>query len=93
SFNQSIGGKFLRAAAPGAVCHPGQPAYNAEQCAIVTPRWSTDDFHRDYPVSIMWQQFNNDTRLPDPDAPCSPDGYPAYVVNATIKLALDFGEL
>ncbi|KAI0138180.1 FAD-binding domain-containing protein [Hypoxylon sp. NC0597] len=94
SFNQSTGGKLLRGVAPGAVCHPRQPAYNAEQCAIVTSGWSTDDFHRNDPVSNLWQQFNNDTCLPDPGAPCSPDGYPAYVVNATsahdVKLALDF---
>ncbi|KAI1417256.1 FAD-binding domain-containing protein [Hypoxylon sp. FL1857] len=93
-FNQSTGGKLLRTAAPGAVCHPGQPAYNFEQCAIVTPGWRTYDFHRNDPVSNLWQQFNNDTCLPDPTSPCSPDGYPAYVVNATtahdVKLALDF---
>jgi hypothetical protein len=44
----------------------------------------------------MWNQYSNDTCLPDPSYPCSPDGYPAYVINATtpelVKLGVDFGE-
>lgn len=42
----------------------------------------------------MWQQFNNDTCLVDPNSPCSNAGYPAYVVNATtaedVQLSFDF---
>ncbi|KAI2639241.1 FAD-binding domain-containing protein [Xylaria nigripes] len=42
----------------------------------------------------MWQQYNNDTCLVDPDTSCSAEGYPAYVVNATtamdVKLSLNF---
>ncbi|KAI1097422.1 hypothetical protein F4804DRAFT_347195 [Jackrogersella minutella] len=65
------GGKLLRAAAPGAVCHSGQPAYNIDQCAIVTAGWYTYDFHRNDPVSNMWQRYNNDTCLPDADTLCA----------------------
>ncbi|KAI1472378.1 FAD-binding domain-containing protein [Daldinia caldariorum] len=93
-FNQSTGGKLLRAAPPGAICHPKEPTYNAAQCATISQEWLTYDFAQDDPVSNMWNQYNNDTCLPDPNAPCSPDGYPAYVVNATtardIKLSVDF---
>ncbi|KAI0172632.1 FAD-binding domain-containing protein [Hypoxylon sp. FL1284] len=94
-FNQSTGGKLLQAGAPGAVCHPGQPVYNADQCAAVLTAWPTYDFQTNDPVSNAWNQYNNDTCLPDvPDAPCSASGYPAYVVNATtaqdVKLSLDF---
>ncbi|KAM0323137.1 hypothetical protein ACHAQA_008987 [Verticillium albo-atrum] len=42
----------------------------------------------------MWDNFSNDTCLPNPAYPCSPDGYPPYVVNATtaehVKLGVDF---
>lgn len=45
----------------------------------------------------MWDQFTNDTCLPDGEFPCSADGYPAYVINVTttehVKLGIDFGEL
>ncbi|KAI2619618.1 FAD-binding domain-containing protein [Hypoxylon sp. NC1633] len=94
AFNQSTGGKLIRAVPPGAVCHPSQPTYNAAQCATVAAEWPLYDFHTSDPVSNMWQQYNNDTCLPDPGAPCSPAGYPAYVVNATsardVKLGLEF---
>ncbi|KAI0531880.1 hypothetical protein GGR58DRAFT_508001 [Xylaria digitata] len=94
-FNQSTGGKLIKPGPPpGAVCHPGQPTFDADQCAIVTAAWTTYDFHVNHPVSNMWQQYNNDTCLVDPDYPCSGEGYPAYVVNATtakdVKLTLEF---
>ncbi|KAJ1335832.1 FAD-binding protein [Microdochium nivale] len=88
---------------------PGSPAgspdpYNAEQCAALgykrtdnadaDGRWHDQDFHVADPVSPMWNQFANDTCLPDPDAPCSAAGYPAYVLNADsvaiVKLGVDF---
>ncbi|KAJ2986193.1 hypothetical protein NUW58_g5144 [Xylaria curta] len=94
-FNQSLGGKLIKPGPPpGAVCHPGEPTFNPDQCAIVTAAWGTYDFHQNDPVSNMWQQFNNDTCLVGPNTPCSGAGYPAYVVNATtardVKLGLDF---
>ncbi|KAI0453359.1 FAD-binding domain-containing protein [Xylaria acuta] len=94
-FNQSTGGKLIRPGPPpGAVCHPGEPTFNPDKCAIVTAAWGIYDFHQSDPVSNMWQQFNNDTCLVDPDTPCSGAGYPAYVVNATaamdVKLSFDF---
>ncbi|KAI0859011.1 FAD-binding domain-containing protein [Xylaria cubensis] len=94
-FNQSTGGKLIKPGSPpGAVCHPGEPTFNPDECTIVTAAWRTYDFHQNDPVSNMWQQFNNDTCLVDPSAPCSGAGYPAYVVNATtamdVKLSFDF---
>ncbi|KAI8632863.1 FAD-binding domain-containing protein [Xylariaceae sp. FL1651] len=94
-FNRTAGGKLIKPGPPpGAVCHPGEPTYDPDQCAIVTAAWTTYDFHQRDPVSNMWQQYNNDTCLVDPNTPCSAAGYPAYVVNATtakdVKLSLDF---
>ncbi|KAI1261707.1 FAD-binding domain-containing protein [Xylariaceae sp. FL1019] len=93
-FNTSLGGKLITPVAPGAVCHPGQATYDADKCVTVTKQWTTYDFHQRDPVSNMWQQYNNDTCLVDPDTPCSIAGYPAYVVNATtaedVQLSLKF---
>ncbi|KAI0803621.1 hypothetical protein GGR55DRAFT_682537 [Xylaria sp. FL0064] len=94
-FNQSTGGKLIKPGPPpGAVCHLGQPTFDSDKCATVTAAWGTYEFHSSNPVSNMWQQYNNDTCLVDPNTPCSGAGYPAYVVNATtakdVKLSLDF---
>ncbi|KAJ8131939.1 hypothetical protein O1611_g1684 [Lasiodiplodia mahajangana] len=94
-FNTTLRGKLIKPGPPpGAVCHPGEPTFNSDQCAIVTAAWGTYDFHQASPVSNMWQQFNNDTCLVGPNTPCSGAGYPAYVVNATtavdVKLSLEF---
>ncbi|KAI1872269.1 uncharacterized protein JN550_003988 [Neoarthrinium moseri] len=93
-FNQSLGGVLLRPSPPGAVCHPGQPTYNADQCATVATAWTTYDFHSNDPISNMWNQYSNDSCLPNVTYPCSPAGYPAYAVNATtpehIKLSFQY---
>ncbi|KAI1122431.1 hypothetical protein F5Y10DRAFT_254122 [Nemania abortiva] len=94
-FNTTLRGKLIKPGPPpGAICHPGEPTFNSDQCAILTAAWGTYDFHQSNPVSNMWEQFNNDTCLVGPNTPCSGAGYPAYVVNATtaedVKLSLEF---
>jgi FAD/FMN-containing dehydrogenase len=45
-------------------------------------------------VSTIQNNWNNDTCLPYPTDPCSDEGYPIYVVNATnaedVKRGVDF---
>lgn len=93
--NESTGGQLLRPNPPGAVCHPGQPSYDAAECRRVQVGWSTYEFHGEDPVSADWNQWNNDSCLPIPGFPCSARGYPAFVLNATtpehVKLGVDFG--
>ncbi|KAJ6446711.1 transmembrane alpha-helix domain-containing protein [Purpureocillium lavendulum] len=81
--NDTLGGRLLTPVPPAAVCHPEQATYNADACTTLTQQWTSFDFHTRDPVSIMWEQFSNDTCLPDPKYPCSASGYPPYVVNAT----------
>lgn len=81
--NESTGGRLLQPPPPGAVCHPGQPTYNATACPDVQAGWSTYDFHQRDPISTMWNQYNNDSCLPEPGYPCSGQGYPVFVLNAT----------
>lgn len=93
--NDDLGGKLLKPSLPGAVCHPEQPNYDPGECNAVQAGWVTFDFHLEDPISTMWDNWNNETCLPNPDYPCTPDGYPAYVVNAStaehVKISVDFG--
>ncbi|KAI8239029.1 FAD-linked oxidoreductase ZEB1 [Colletotrichum sp. SAR 10_96] len=94
ALNESLGGRLLQPAAPGAVCHPGEPTYDAGRCAAVRAGWSRFDFHEADPVSVMWDNWSNDTCLPDAAYLCRADGYSAFVVNATtpehVKFGVDF---
>ncbi|KAJ5009477.1 FAD-linked oxidoreductase ZEB1 [Colletotrichum sp. SAR 10_99] len=94
ALNESLGGRLLQPAAPGAVCHPGEPTYDAGRCAAVRAGWSRFDFHKADPVSVMWDNWSNDTCLPDAAYLCRADGYSAFVVNATtpehVKFGVDF---
>jgi len=83
-FNQSLGGVLLMPPPPGGVCHPGEPNYDAALCPTVAKEWfSSWPFHADDPISNAYTNWNNDSCIPDPSAPCSGRGYPIYVVNAT----------
>lgn len=94
SLNRSLSGRLLKPPPPGAVCHPGQPTYNAAACPSVQAGWLTSIYHSDDPVSTIQNNWNNDTCLPYPTDPCSGEGYPIYVVNATsaedVKKGVDF---
>lgn len=95
AFNQSIGGRLIKPTPPGAVCHPEHAAFDASQCPIVQTGWFGEPLHSNDPVSVMWNNWNNDTCLPDPRLSCSPAGYPVYVVNATtpqqVRAGITFG--
>jgi hypothetical protein len=94
ALNHSIEGRLLQPPPPGAVCHPDQVEYNPQVCLSVTAAWSTIDFHTLDPVSSAWNNWNNDSCLPYPGTPCSDEGYPVYVINATrkehVKKGVDF---
>ncbi len=93
-FNESLAGRLLQPPPPGAVCHPGQATYNAAECPAVQAAWSTYEFHQANPVSMDWNQWANDTCLPVDGAPCSGQGYPLFVVNASearhVQLGVQF---
>jgi hypothetical protein len=56
--------------------------------------WLLAEWHTQNPVSVIEDNWVNDTCLPDPTLPCSSEGYPIYVVNATtaehMKKGIDF---
>ncbi|KAK4232845.1 hypothetical protein C8A03DRAFT_39504 [Achaetomium macrosporum] len=82
-FNESLAGRLLQPSPPGAVCHPGQATYDPAKCPTVRAAWSTYEFHQADPISMDWNQWANDSCLPQEGAPCSGQGYPVFVVNAT----------
>jgi hypothetical protein len=83
AFNQTLGGRLILPHAPAAACHRGQPEYNMATCVRIMDSWDSSQWHSDNPVSGDWQNWNNYSCLPDPSLPCSVDGYPTYVVNAS----------
>ena len=95
-FNEAIDGRLIKPELPGGVCHEGQPNYNEGQCAQVAADWLSFEFHAADPVSVMSDNFANNTCLPNAEYPCSAKGYPSYVANVTtaehVKAAVHFGK-
>ncbi|KAK0616823.1 hypothetical protein B0T14DRAFT_538583 [Immersiella caudata] len=95
SLNTTLSGRLLSPTPPGAPCHPTHPTlYSPTLCPSLQTAWFTEAFHTSDPVSSYWNNFNNDSCLPDPRAPCTGAGYPVYVINATsvadVKAGVDF---
>lgn len=94
--NQTVEGRLIAPLPPAGVCHEDQPNYAPDQCPALTKAWATYDFHAANPFTPMWGQFDDNTCDPDPKAPCSAAGYPAYVVDASsaehAAAAVRFGE-
>jgi hypothetical protein len=91
--NQTLSGRLLNPLPPASACHSSYPGPN-DTCAEIAAAWSKFTFHQDNPVSVAWNNLNNDSCLPDSSAPCSGLGYPVYVANVSstndVKLAVDF---
>jgi hypothetical protein len=79
ALNKSVSGNLIATNPPGAVCHPPLSQFNNTSCALLAKQWANSSFHASDPVSV---DFNDDTCLPSPTAPCSGAGYPVYVVKA-----------
>ncbi|KAK0737580.1 hypothetical protein B0T21DRAFT_383523 [Apiosordaria backusii] len=89
--NESLAGRLLQPPPPGAVCHPGQPTYDAAECPNLISNWSSLDYHHTNPISTYWNNWNNDTCLPYQGYPCSGQGYPLFVINATTARHVQLG--
>lgn len=80
ALNATVNGRLIRPTPPGLVCQSELPSYNAAACAQIFQSFGSSDLHANNPVS---SDYNDDTCLPSDAAPCSAQGYPAYVVDAT----------
>lgn len=83
TLNESVGNRLLKPLPPAAPCHLNEPDYNDSLCANITSQWSNPAFHADNPISTDNNNWNNDSCLPSPLAPCNGEGYPVYVISAT----------
>jgi hypothetical protein len=94
ALNESISGRLLQPSPPGAVCHPDQPTYDPTLCSLVQAEFFNIDYYSTLPSASAWPNWNNDSCIPFLPAPCSNEGYPIYVVNATnkddVKKGVDF---
>jgi len=95
ALNQSVDGRLLQPSPPATACH--EPEYNAAVCANIALDWTIIDFQPSLPNGNAWDNWNNDSCLPDPNAPCSREGYPVYVINATcsedVKQGINFARV
>ncbi|KAH8811453.1 hypothetical protein F5884DRAFT_672266 [Xylogone sp. PMI_703] len=95
ALNRSVSGRLLQPVPPGAVCHPDQPTYDPTTCSVVDTAWFDVHIHVNHPISNLWNNWNNDSCIPWLiPSPCSGEGYPVYVINATskedVKKGVDF---
>ena len=79
ALNQSVSGRLITPVPPGAVCHLLRPEFDLQACMTLKQQWSTGSYHALEPISV---DYNDDTCPPNVILPCSPDGYPAYIIAA-----------
>ncbi|EXJ63321.1 uncharacterized protein A1O5_11642 [Cladophialophora psammophila CBS 110553] len=80
ALNNSVSGRLIAPVPPGLVCQTNSSVYSAQACGQLVTQWSNSSFHAEDPFTT---DYNDDSCLPDPRAPCSTTLLPAYVVNAT----------
>ncbi|KIW86249.1 hypothetical protein Z517_01644 [Fonsecaea pedrosoi CBS 271.37] len=80
ALNESISGRLIAPVPPGLVCQTNSSSYSAQACGQLLAQWTNSSFHAEDPFTT---NYNDDSCLPDPRAPCSTAPLPAYVVNAT----------
>ncbi|KIX10069.1 uncharacterized protein Z518_01150 [Rhinocladiella mackenziei CBS 650.93] len=88
ALNESISGRLKATIPAGMVCHPEQPVFDNVSCRTVQEQWTNSSWHANDPSSSA---YNDDACLPNVSAPCSTNGYPAYVIEATNRLDVQRG--
>ena len=81
ALNQTLGGRLLKPPPTAAVCHPDQPTFDLDTCNAT--QWSNSSTYAEDPVGIINPNWSNDSCLPLPSLPCSGQGFPVYVINAS----------
>ena len=81
ALNRTIDGRLLKPLPTAAVCHPDEPDYNPAICKSAD--WTDAETYVNDPIGILNPNWSNDSCLPQPQYPCSGEGFPVYVVNAS----------
>jgi hypothetical protein len=90
-FNTTLSGALLQPPPPAAPCHQSRPEYNQALCSQITTSFTNSQWHSDNPISTDWTNRANYSCPLDASAPCTGDGYPAYVVNASNAQLVQLG--
>ena len=92
ALNDTINGRLLTPPPPAAVCHSEQPTYNPFICE--TTDWANASTYTNDPLGIICPNWSKDSCLPQPKYPCTGEGFPVYVINATcaehVAAGIDF---
>ena len=72
TLNSTIDGVLIKSRPVASSCYPGNPLNSPESCEIVSAAWNTSAFHFEWPESVSFPLFANNSCLP-PSAP----GYPS----------------
>lgn len=80
ALNTSVSGRLIAPVPPGLVCQNNSSAHSTAACTELLTQWGNSSFHANDPFTT---DYNDDSCLPDPRAPCLTAMLPAYVVNAT----------
>jgi hypothetical protein len=87
-------GRLIKPYPAAAVCHRQHEAYDPDACEELSEHWASSVFHANDPTSSLWTNVNNYSCLNDPNSPCSTEGFPQYVLNATnaeqIRVAINW---
>src|ERR1700742_5152695 len=81
--NRLVGGNLLKPLPAAAPCHVGSPVFNATECEHVKSNWKSFEWHAHHPTSTLWTNVNGYSCELDAKTPCTGNGFPVYVLNAT----------
>jgi hypothetical protein len=91
ALNESIDGTLIKTLPVASSCWPENPFNSTVSCEVVKTNWTLAAFHSEFPESIDYPIYANNSCLPpgatgyDEKRGCSLGGLPEYVVNATSK--------
>ena len=81
TLNKTLDGRLLNPVPQAAVCHPDKNAYDPAVCK--STNWTEAATYVNDPLGLVNPNWSDDSCLPLPSLPCSGEGFPVYVINAT----------
>lgn len=89
ALNQSLSGRLIRTSPAASSCYAGNPFNAHTNCSDVTQHWSYAAHHAEWPESVDYSVWTNNSCLPPgvsgymKGRGCSIGALPQYIVNAT----------
>ncbi|KAJ6530311.1 hypothetical protein B0H19DRAFT_1384769 [Mycena capillaripes] len=86
NLNASVDGNLIAARPPAAACHPNDPLFNVNTCAMVNASWTSMFFRVDQPGATQdtyWENGNSSCYIDfQLDSPCEQGLVPTIVLDA-----------